>query len=115
MSDKDIHDEVLVVFKDPATQKEHEITIINLIEGGCPCNENDDFEYVRVIKTPVDFSGLPKTQFSHLHSLCRTIGITPNHKNPTIQELELCHKWAEFRKNAYRENTEEALRKSNGI
>lgn len=52
-NEEDIHDQVLVVFKNPEDGKEVETTIINLIESGTPCNvEGYDYEYVRTIRRP---------------------------------------------------------------
>ena len=53
-TNKDIHDEILVVFINPITQEETEITIINLIEGGIPIETTHDMEfpYVRTIRRP---------------------------------------------------------------
>ena len=49
-NEKDIHDQVLVVFRNPDDNSEIEITIMELVNSGTPCNETSDYDYVRVIR-----------------------------------------------------------------
>ena len=50
----DIHDEVLVVFSDPQTGNEIEVTIMDMVNAGVPYNGDidEDYVYVRTIKRP---------------------------------------------------------------
>ena len=45
----------------------------------------------------------PAEQLTHTKALCKTIGVTPKHRAPSLDEIELTTQWETLRIRAYRE------------
>ena len=51
-----------------------------------------------------------KEKRQHTLTLCKSIGVTPKHRDPTDEEFALTEQWQKFRTNAYREEAIQFLK-----